>query len=138
LLNLRQQNYKKESVVDKKETSTERLLHKIEGHVEDWRESTRVREEEVQAYRGKLWAEVAEQERLLVRAVSDEEASERSLEEVCKERQVAFVVHSEEDGKALEKLTDERARLATVIPGSGCVQRGAGIKGSWLVFEQGR
>ena len=121
--------------MDKRESSIERLLHRLEGHIEEERERIRVREEEVQAYRGELWAEAAEREKLLVRVVSEEETSERSLEEICKEHRVAFVVHSEEAGKALEKFADEGARLIRVIPGSGGIQRGAGINGSWLVFE---
>lgn len=68
----------------KKETSIERLLHRIEGHFEEPRERTRTREEEVQTYGGKLWAEAAEREKLLVQAISDEETSERSLEDICK------------------------------------------------------
>ena len=93
------------------------------------------REGEAQAYRDKLWAEAAEREKLLVRVVSDEEASERSVEEVCKQHQVAFVVHSEEAGEALKKFANEGARLIRVIPGSESMQRDAGLSGSWLVFE---
>src|SRR3712207_7953026 len=57
----------KEFIVDKRESSIERLLHRLEGHIEEERERIRVREEEVQAYRGELWAEAAEREKLLVR-----------------------------------------------------------------------
>jgi len=74
--------------VDKRESSIERLLHRLEGHIEEERERIRVREEEVQAYRGELWAEAAEREKLLVRVVSEEETSERSLEEICKEHRM--------------------------------------------------
>ena len=58
---------------------------------------------------------------LLVQIGSDEETAQRSLEEVCKAHRVAFVVHSEEAGKALEKFASEGARLVRVIPGSGSV-----------------
>ncbi len=116
-------------------TSIERLLHRIEGHTWEERESTRVREEEVQAYRGKLQAEEAEREKLLVQVGSDEETAQRSLEEICKKHRVEFVVHSEEAVKALGKFAGEGARLVRVIPGSGSVQRDAGVNGSWLVFE---
>ncbi len=35
--------------MDKRESSIERLLHRLEGHIEEERERIRVREEEVQA-----------------------------------------------------------------------------------------
>ena len=111
------------------------MLNRTEGHFEESRERTRIREEEVQTYRGKLWAEAAEREKLLIQAISNEETSERSLEDICKEHQVAFIVHSEEAGKALEKFADAGARLVRVVPGSGSVQSNTGLKGSWLVFE---
>jgi hypothetical protein len=127
--------YEKEFRVENREGFIERVLHRIERRVEDASERMRAREEGFESYRETLWAEAAERERLLVQAVSEEEASERSLEEVAKEHRVAFVVHSEEAGRALKGLADGRARLVSVVPGSGGVESGAGIKGSWLVFE---
>ncbi len=124
--------------MDKREGFIERVLHKIERYVEEADERIRAREEELGHYRERLWAEAAERERLLVQTLNEEETRERSLEELAKEHRVAFVVHSEEAGKALEKFADEGAHFTRMIPGSGSVQRGAGIKGSWLVFEQGR
>jgi hypothetical protein len=44
-------------------------------------------------------------------------------------------VHSEEAGRALKELADGGARLVSVVPGSGSLETGAGIEGSWLVFE---
>jgi hypothetical protein len=41
----------------------------------------------------------------------------------------------EETGRALRQLADGQARLVGVVPGSGSIQIGAGMKGSWLVFE---
>ena len=67
--------------------------------------------------------------------MSEEETRERSLEDVAKEHRVAFVVHSEEAGRALQELAAGRARLVSVVPGGGSSERGAGVKGSWLVFE---
>jgi hypothetical protein len=121
--------------MDRREGFIERIVHRIERHVEEADQRMKTREEEVEHYRETLWAEAAERERLLVRVVSEEEARERSLEDIVKEHRVAFVVHSEEAGSALRELADGGARLVSVVPGSGSIQRGAGIKGSWLVFE---
>ena len=128
-------SYEKEFVVGEREGFIQRVLHRIERHVEEADERIRVREEEVEHYRETLWAEATERERLLVRVVSEEETRERSLEDVAKEHRVAFVVHSEEAGRALQELAAGRARLVSVVPGSGSVERGAGVRGSWLVFE---
>ncbi len=121
--------------MDNREGFIKRVLHRIENRVEEASERIRAREEGFEHYRETLLAEAAERERLLVQAVSEGEARERSLEEVAKEHRVAFVVHSEEAGRALKDLADGRARLVSVVPGSGGVEGGAGIKGSWLVFE---
>jgi len=121
--------------VGEREGFIQRVLHRIERHLEEADERIRAREEELDHYRETLWAEAAERERLLVRVVSEEETRERSLEEVAKEHRVSFVVHSEEAGRALQELAAGRARLVSVVPGSGSVERSTGIKGSWLVFE---
>ena len=128
-------SWEREFIVHKREGFIERVLHRIERYIEEADERIRGREEEFEHYRETLWAEAAERERLLVRAVSEEEARERSLEEVAKEHRVAFVVHSEEAGRALKELAAGRARLVSVVPGSGSVERSAGTEGSWLVFE---
>ena len=122
--------------MSKRETSIERLLHGIEDRIEEWRGRLSEREAELQAHREMLLSEAAERERLLTRAVSEKEGREHSLEEAAKDRRVAFVVHSEEAGKVLEKFASDGARLVSVISGSGSDQDGADIKGSWLVFEQ--
>jgi protein involved in temperature-dependent protein secretion len=121
--------------VDKREGFIRRVLHRIERQIEEAAERERVREEKVELYRETLWAEAVERERLLVRAVGEAETRGRSLEEVAKEHRVAFVVHSEEAGRALKELADGGARLVSVVPGSGSLETGAGIEGSWLVFE---
>jgi hypothetical protein len=121
--------------VDKREGFIERIVHRIERHVEEADEKRRTREEELEHYREALWAEATERERLLVRVVSEEEARERSLEDIGREHRIAFVVHSEEAGSALKELADGQARLVNVVPGGGSVERGTGLKGSWLVFE---
>jgi predicted phage tail protein len=121
--------------VHRREGFIERVLHRIERYIEEADERIRAREEEFEHYRETLWAEAAERERLLVRAVGEEEVRERSLEEVAKEHRVAFVVHSEGAGRALKELADGGARLVSVVPGSGSFETSAGVKGSWLVFE---
>lgn len=117
------------------ETSIERLLHRIEDHVEDWRGRMDSREKELQTHREMLWREAAEREKLLVQAVNEKESRQYSLEEAVKEQRVAFIVHSDDAGKALEKFAGEGARLVSVVPGSASDREGADIKGSWLVFE---
>jgi hypothetical protein len=123
----------KELAVDRREGSIERLLHRIEEYIDESHDRRRAREEELDSHREMMWAEAAEREELLVQNASDEEAQERSLEEVAKEHRVAFVVHSEAVGKALKEFAGRQVRLINVVPGSG--QKGAEIKGSWLVFE---
>ncbi len=117
-----------------RETSIERLLHGIEGRIEEWRGRMSEREAELQAHREMLLSEAAERERLLTRAVSEREGREHSLEEAAKDRRVAFVVHSKDAGKALVKFASDGARLVSVV--SGSEESGADIKGPWLVFEQ--
>ncbi len=117
-----------------RETSIERLLHGIEGRIEEWRGRLSEREAELQAHREMLLSETAERERLLTRAVSEREGREHSLEEAAKDRRVAFVVHSKDAGKALVKFASDGARLVSVV--SGSEESGADIKGPWLVFEQ--
>ncbi|MBA3424002.1 MAG: hypothetical protein H0U04_05530 [Rubrobacter sp.] len=119
----------------RRETSIERLLHGIEGHIEEWRGRMSAREMEVQAHREQLLAEAAEREKLLAQAGGEKGDRERSFEEAAKEHRAAFIVHSEEAGKALEKFASEGARLVSVVPGSGSEGSGADIRGSWLVFE---
>lgn len=128
-------NTERRFIVGNRETSIERLLHRIEGHVEDWRGRMDSREKELQTHREMLWREATEREKLLVQAVNEKESGEHSLEEATKGQRVAFIVHSEEAGKALEKFAWEGARLVSVVPGSGSDREGVDIKGSWLVFE---
>ena len=132
---MRANSYEEEFAMGERRGFIERVLHRIENRVEEASGKMRAREEEHEHYRETLWAEAAERERLLVLVVSEEEARERSLEEVAKEHRVAFVVHSEEAGRALKELAAGRARLVSVVPGSGSVERSAGTEGSWLVFE---
>src|SRR5215212_5612617 len=83
-------------------TMIERILHRIEDHVEEWRGQDRARKAEAAAQREKLWAEAAEREKLLAEAIAEEETQRSSLEEITRQHRVVFVVHSEEVARALE------------------------------------
>ena len=52
----------------------ERIVHRIEEHIEDWRRQDAVRYADAEANREHLWGEAAERERLLVEARGEEEA----------------------------------------------------------------
>ncbi len=116
----------------------ERILHRIEDHVEEWRDRGRTRETELASHREKLWAEAAERQKLLAEAVADEETERASLEEMTKRHRVVFVLHREDLTGALETFAGEKDRLVNVVPGKGDYGSGKGIegiRGSWLVFE---
>jgi hypothetical protein len=55
-------------------STIERILQRIEEHVENWRQRDAARHAEADAFRDRLWAEAAERERLLAEAVGTEEA----------------------------------------------------------------
>jgi hypothetical protein len=112
----------------------ERVLQRVEDHVEEWRKQDRGRKAELAAHRRELWAEAAERERLLTESVSEEEARRGSLEDIAKEHRVVFVVHSEEAGRALEDFAGEGDRLLRIVPGRGSYGSDNGTRGSWLVF----
>ena len=119
--------------MEKREGFIERVLHGIERRIDEAHERRRAREAELDRSGGGLWTQAAERERLLVQTVSEEEERQRSLEEIVKDHRVAFVVHSEEAGRALQEFAGNR--LVSVIPASGGDQTSPVIKGSWLVFE---
>ena len=115
----------------------ERIVQRVEEHIEDWRRRDAARAAEADANRDQLWAAAAERERMLAELVSEEEARRESVEEVMKEHRVAFVVHSEEVAQTLEAFAAEKDRLIRVIPSTrGSYAKEMGIKGSWLVFEK--
>jgi len=114
----------------------ERIVHRVEEHIEEWRQRDAARAAEAEAHRDQLWAAAAERERILVEVIGEEEARRASSEEVMKEHRVAFVVHSEEVAQTLETFAREKDRLVKVIPSTrGSYGKEMGIKGSWLVFE---
>lgn len=114
----------------------ERVVHRIEEHIEEWRRQDAARHMEAEANRDELWAAAAEREKLLVKTINEEESRRDSLGEITKEHQVVFVAHSEEVAQALEKFAGEGDCLVKVIPAHrGNYAKERGIKGSWLVFE---
>jgi hypothetical protein len=115
----------------------ERIVHRVEEHIEQWRRQEAARAAEAEANRDQLWAAAAERERRLAEIIGEEEEAGRgSSEEIMKEHKVAFVVHSEEVSHTLESFAGRGDRLVKVIPSSrGTYAKEQGIKGSWLVFE---
>jgi len=83
-------------------SAIERILNRIEEHVEDWRKRESALQAEADASRGRLWAEAAERERLLAEAVGAEEARRESIEELTMQHRVVFVLHREEVIETLE------------------------------------
>ena len=115
----------------------ERIVQRVEEHIEDWRRRDAARAAEADANRDQLWAAAGERERMLAELGSEEEARRESAEEVMKEHRVAFVIHSEDVAQTLEAFAAEGDRLIRVIPSSrSTYAREMGIKGSWLVFEK--
>ena len=113
----------------------ERILHRIEEHLEDWRKREAALQAEADASRSRLWAEAAERERLLAEAVGAEEARRKSIEELTKQHRVVFVLHHTEMEETLQDFVREGDRLVSVVPRRGGEMISEGLKGSWLVFE---
>jgi alkanesulfonate monooxygenase SsuD/methylene tetrahydromethanopterin reductase-like flavin-dependent oxidoreductase (luciferase family) len=113
----------------------ERMLHRIEEHLEDWRQRDAALQAEADASRSRLWAEAAERERLLAEAVGTEESRRASIEELTKQHRVVFVLHRTEVAETLEDFVREGDRIVSVVPRRGDESISEGLKGSWLVFE---
>jgi hypothetical protein len=116
-------------------SAIERVLHRIEEHLEDWRKRDAALQAEADASRNRLWAEAAERERLLAEAVGAEEARRESIEELTKQHRVVFVLHRTELEETLEDFVRAGDRLVSVVPRRGGETISEGLKGSWLVFE---
>jgi hypothetical protein len=116
----------------------ERILHRIEDHVEEWRRQDAARKAEAASQREELWAEAAERQKLLAEAIAEGEPRPTSIEEMTRQHRVVFVLHREDLTGTLETFASERDRLVNVVPGKGDYGSGRGIegiRGSWLVFE---
>lgn len=120
---------------EQRRSAIERILNRIEEHIEDWRRRDSALQAEADVSRSRLWAEAAERERLLAEAVGAEEARRESIEELTKENQVVFVLHREELVETLEEFARQGHRLRSVVPRRGGESISQGLKGSWLVFE---
>jgi hypothetical protein len=116
-------------------SAIERVLHRIEEHLEDWRKRDAALQAEADASRSRLWAEAAERERLLAEAVGADEARRKSREELTMQHRVVFVLHRREVEETLEDFVREGDRLVSVVPRRGGETISDGLKGSWLVFE---
>ena len=116
-------------------SAIERVLHRIEEHLEDWRKRDAAIQAQADASRSRLWAEAAERERLLAEAVGAEEARRESIEELTKQHRVVFVLHRTEVEETLQDFVREGDRLVSVVPRRGGETISEGLKGSWLVFE---
>ncbi len=121
---------------ERRPSAIERILNRIEEHVEDWRKRDATLRTEADASRSRLWAEAAERERLLAEAVGAEEARRKSIEELTKQNGVVFVLHREELVETLEEFARQGDRLVSVVPRRGGETISQGLKGSWLVFER--
>jgi len=121
---------------ERRPSAIERILHRVEEHVEDWRRRDATLQAEADASRSRLWDEAAERERLLGEAVVAEEARKESMEELTRENRVVFVLHREEMIETLEDFAREGDRLVSVVPRRGGETISQGLKGSWLVFER--
>jgi hypothetical protein len=117
-------------------SAIERILNRIEEHIEDWRQRDSELQAEADASRSRLWAEAAERERLLAEAVGTEEARRESIEELTQENRVVFVLHRDEMVETLEEFARQGDRLVSVVPRRGGATVSQGLKGSWLVFER--
>ena len=116
-------------------SAIERILNRIEEHIEDWRRRDSALQAEADASRSRLWAEAAERERLLAEAVGAEETRRESIEELTKQNRVIFVLHREELAETLEEFARQGDKLVSVVPRRGGETITQGLKGSWLVFE---
>jgi len=120
---------------ERRPSAIERILQRIEEHVEDWRRRDSALQAEADASRSRLWAEAAERERLLAEAVGAEEERRDSIEELTKQNRVVFVLYREELIETLEDFARQGDRLVGVVPRRGGETISQGLKGSWLVFE---
>ena len=116
-------------------SAIERVLHRIEERLENWREREAALQAEADASRSRLWAEAAERERLLAEAVGAEEARRETIEELTKQHRVVFVLHRTEVEETLQDFVRQGDRLVNVVPRRGGEMISEGLTGSWLVFE---
>src|SRR3712207_4611496 len=119
-------------------STIEKILHRAEDRIEEWRRQDQARKAEAEADRDRLWAEAKEREDLLTEAAREAESHRESVEAVTDRPRFVLVVHSDEEARTLESSASERSRLVKVVPVKTSPEGDTGIKGSWLVFEAPR
>src|SRR5918911_5290907 len=118
---------------ERRTSMIERIVHRVEEHIEEWRRRDAARAAEAEANRDELWAAAAERERHLAEIVGEEEAHRATVEEVMERHRLVFVVHSEEVAQTLETFAQQGDRLVRAIPSTrGNYAKEMNIKGSWL------
>jgi hypothetical protein len=120
---------------EKRLSSIEKILRRAEDRIEEWRRQDKARKAEAEADRDKLWAEAKEREKPRTEAARKAESHRGSVEALADRHRFVFVVHSDEEARALENFASERNRLVKVVPVKTSPAGDTGIKGSWLVFE---
>ena len=101
---------------ERRPSAIERILQRVEEHVEDWRKRDSALQAEADASRSRLWDEAAERERLLAEAVGAEEEHRESIEELTKQNRVVFVLHRKELVETLEEFARQGDKLVGVVP----------------------
>lgn len=117
--------------------SIERILQRVEEHMETWRGGSPLRQRATGDEDNELTQETTERERKLVEETSGlrTEPSEALTPEPEHHREVAFVVYSDGFASVIENFRPGHDRIASVVPArqSG---GGMGVKGAWLVIEK--
>ena len=116
-------------------STIEKILHRAEDRIEEWRGRDQARKAQAEADRDKLWAEAKEREEPLTEAAREAYSHRGFAEAVTDRPRFVFVVHSDEEARTLETFASERNRLVEVVPVKTSPEGDTGIKGSWLVFE---
>jgi hypothetical protein len=95
-------------MVKKLFSTIQKIWHRAEDHKEEWRRQDQARN-----------AEAKEREKLLAKAIGEEEARRPSVGEGTERHRFVFVVHSEEVSRGLVTLASERYHLVNAVPGGG-------------------
>src|SRR3712207_6407876 len=114
-------------------STIEKILHRAEDRIEEWRERDLARKAQAEADRDKLWAEAKERREPQTEAARGTESHRGSVRAVTDRPHYVFVIHSDEEARTLETFASERNRLVKVVPVKTSPEGDTGIKGSWLV-----
>ena len=76
----------------KRVSTIEKILHRVEDHIEEWRRQDHARQAEAEADRDKLWAEAKEREEMLAEGAREAESRRGSVEAVTDRHRLVFVV----------------------------------------------